>query len=144
MTKKYRYLLDTNIISELIKKPQGIVANKIITIGDDKICTSIIVASEINFGVEKRQSKKLSQQVDAILSAIEILPYQIPADTHYAKLRASLEKAGTPIGPNDMLIAAHALSLDLTLVTANEKEFLRVDGLTVENWLEGYGLNGQP
>ncbi len=137
MTKKYRYLLDTNIISELIKKPQGTVAQKIIAIGDDKICTSIIVASEINFGVKKRQSKKLSQQVDAILSAIEILPYQAPADTHYAKLRASLEKAGTPIGPNDMLIAAHALSLDLTLVTANEREFLRVDGLKVENWLGG-------
>ncbi len=137
MTKKYRYLLDTNIISELIKNPQGTVANKIITIGDDKICTSIIVASEINFGVEKRQSKTLHQQVDAILSAIEILPYQTPADTRYAKLRASLEKAGTPIGPNDMLIAAHALSLGLTLVTANEKEFLRVDGLTVENWLGG-------
>lgn len=132
---KYHYLLDTNILSDLIKNPQGTVAQKIIAIGDDKICTSIIVASEINFGVEKRQSKKLSQQVDAILSAIEILPYQTPADTHYAKLRVSLEKAGTPIGPNDMLIAAHALSLGLTLVTANEREFLRVDGLKVENWL---------
>ncbi len=60
---------------------------------------------------------------------------QTPVDTHYAKLRTSLEKAGTPIGPNDMLIAAHALSLRLTLVTANEREFSRVDGLKVENWL---------
>jgi len=132
---KYQYLLDTNIISELVKNPQGIVAQKISDIGDSKICTSIIVASEIRFGVEKRQSKKLSQQVEAILSAIEILPFNAPADTHYAKLRADLEKAGTPIGPNDMLIAAHALSQGLTLVSANEKEFRRVDGLVIENWL---------
>jgi len=132
---KYQYLLDTNIISELVKNPQGIVAQKISNIGDSKICTSIIVASEIRFGVEKRQSKKLSQQVEAILSAIEILPFNAPADTHYAKLRADLEKAGTPIGPNDMLIAAHTLSQGLTLVSANEKEFRRVDGLAIENWL---------
>lgn len=133
--KKYQYLLDTNIISELVKYPQGTVAQKINVVGDDKICTSIIVVSEIRFGVEKRQSKKLSQQVDAILTAIEILPYQPPADSHYAKIRANLEKAGTPIGPNDLLIASHALTLGLTLVSANEREFLRVDGLAVENWV---------
>lgn len=132
---KYRYLLDTNILSELVKKPQGAVAQKIIDVGDDKICTSIIVASEIRFGAEKRQSKPLSQQVQAILSAIDILPYQSSADSHYAKLRTNLEKAGTPIGPNDMLIAAHALALGLILVSANEREFSRVTGLRVENWM---------
>ena len=138
MSKKnpYQYLLDTNIISELVKNPQGIVAQKINNIGDNKICTSIIVVSEIRFGVEKRQSKKLSQQVEAILSAIEILPLNSPADTHYAKLRTYLEKEGTPIGANDMLIAAHALSLGLTLVSANEKEFKRVPKLVVENWIK--------
>ena len=133
---KYRYLLDTNILSELVKKPQGAVAQKIIDVGDDKVCTSIIVASEIRFGAEKRQSKPLSQQVEAILSAIDILPYQSPADSHYAKLRTNLEKAGTPISPNDMFIAAHALALGLTLVSANEREFSRVTGLRVENWCE--------
>jgi tRNA(fMet)-specific endonuclease VapC len=132
---KYRYLLDTNILSELVKKPQGVVAQKIIDVGDDKICTSIIVASEIRFGAEKRQSKPLSQQVEAILSAIDILPYQSPADSHYAKLRTNLEKAGTPIGPNGMFIAAHALALGLILVSANEREFSRVTGLRVENWM---------
>lgn len=131
---KYQYLLDTNIISELVKKPQGIVAQEISDIGDSKVCTSIIIASEIRFSVENRQSKKLSQQVEAILSAIEILPFNAPADAHYAKLRADLEKASTPIGPNDILIAAHALSQGLTLVSANEKEFRRVDGLVIENW----------
>lgn len=132
---KHQYLLDTNILSELVKNPQGTVAQKIIDVGDDKICTSIIVASEIRFGVEKRQSKPLKEQVEAILSAIDILSYQSPADAYYAKLRSNLEKAGTPIGPNDMLIAAHALALGVTLVSANEKEFLRVAGLKTENWL---------
>jgi len=138
MTKKsaHQYLLDTNIISELVKNPHGTVAQKISEISDNKVCTSIIVASEIRFGVEKRQSKKLSQQVEAILSAIEILPLNSPTDKHYAKLRAYLEKAGTPIGPNDMLIAAHSLSLDLILVSANEKEFKRVPELRVENWVK--------
>lgn len=136
MSKKstYQYLLDTNIIFELVKDPQGTVAQKVKEVGNNKICTSIVVVSEIRFGVEKRNSKKLSQQVEAILSAIEILPYQSPADIHYAKLRCHLEKAGTPIGPNDMLIAAHALSLGLTMVSANEREFLRVPELGVENW----------
>jgi len=138
MNKKntYQYLLDTNIISELVKNPQGTVAQKIAEVGDNKICTSMIVTAEIRFGVEKRQSKKLSQQVEAILSAIEILPLNSPADTHYAKLRTHLEKAGTPIGPNDMLIAAHALSLGLILVSANEKEFKRVPELRIENWVK--------
>ncbi len=137
MNKKntYQFLLDTNIISELVKNPQGKVAQKICEIGDNKVCTSIIVASEIRFGVEKRQSKRLSEQVEAILSAIEILPLSSPADIHYAKLRTYLEKAGTPIGPNDMLIAAHALSLDLTLVSANANEFRRVPELMIENWV---------
>ena len=132
----YQYLLDTNILSELVKNPQGTVAQKIAEIGDHKVCTSIIVASEIRFGVEKRQSKKLSKQVESILSAIEILSLNSPADKHYAKLRSYLEKLGTPIGPNDMLIAAHALSLDLMLVSANVKEFRRVPELRTENWIE--------
>ena len=131
----YQYLLDTNIISELVKDPQGIVAQKVKDIGDNRVCTSIIVTSEIRFGVEKRNSKKLSKQVEAILSAIEILPYQSPADTHYATVRNHLEKAETAIGPNDLLIAAHALSLGLTLVSANERAFLRVPKLDVENWI---------
>jgi len=137
MNKKntYQFLLDTNIISELVKNPQGKVGQKISEIGDNKVCTSIIVASEIRFGVEKRQSKRLSEQVEAILSAIEILPLSSPAEIQYAKLRTYLEKAGTPIGPNDMLIAAHTLSLNLTLVTANINEFRRVPELMVENWV---------
>jgi tRNA(fMet)-specific endonuclease VapC len=94
------------------------------------------VAGELRFGAYKRGSDRLTAQVEAILSAIEILPLEEPADQHYGKLRALLESRGEMIGPNDMLIAAHALALDCTVVTANRREFSRVPGLKVENWLE--------
>lgn len=104
-------------------------------LGEINICTSIIVSSELRFGAIKKGSVKLTQHLEAILSAMEVLPYEDPADSHYALLRNHLETEGKPIGPNDMLIAAHALSLNLILVTANMGEFSRVPGLTVENWI---------
>ncbi len=131
----WRYLLDTNIISELIRNPQGPVTDLIARKGEQSVCTSIVVAAELRFGARKRASARLTRQMEAVLSAIEVLPLEEPIDKQYAELRFHLEKAGTPIGPNDMLIAAHALSLDLVLVTANQREFSRVQGLTVENWL---------
>ena len=133
---KPRYLLDTNILSDLVHNPQGLVAQKIASTGEGSICTSIIVAGELRFGARKLGSKRLTNQLDAILSAIEILPLERPADHYYGELRANLEKQGTPIGPNDMLIAAHALVLDCVVVTANVKEFSRVARLKVENWLQ--------
>jgi len=136
MNPQTRYLLDTNIISDLVRRPQGIITTRIGREGEQSICTSIVVAAELRFGAEKSGSKKLRLQLEAILSAIEILPLEEPADQRYAVLRTQLEKTGTPIGPNDMLIAAHALSLGLTLVTGNQREFGRVPGLGVENWLE--------
>lgn len=86
--------------------------------------------------VAKRGASILAAQVEAILAVMEVLPLDVPADREYAKLRLYLEQAGTPIGPNDMLIAAHALATDCTFVTANVGEFSRVPGLAVENWLE--------
>ena len=130
-----RYLLDTNILSDLVRAPQGRIAEAIAREGEGSVCTSIIVAAELRFGARKRGSKRLSFQLEAILSAIEVLPFEPPADHSYAKLRTHLERAGTPIGPNDMLIAAQALAARLILVTANEREFRRVPGLGVENWL---------
>ena len=135
MTSNLRYLLDTNIISELVRNPQSIVTDYIIREGEDSVCTSIVVTSELRFGAEKKGSNRLVTQLEAVLSAIEILPLKEPADGYYARLRNHLEKAGTPIGPNDMLIAAQALSLGLTLITSNEREFARVPGLSIENWL---------
>ena len=93
----FTYLLDTNILSDLVRHPGGKVARRIEIVGEKRVCTSLVVAAE---------------------------------------LRIALEHSGTPIGPNDMLIAAHALALDLILVTANVREFARVPGLIMENWLE--------
>ena len=130
-----RYLLDTNILSDLVRHPQGKIAVRITREGEKNICTSIVVAAELRFGAIKSGSEKLITQLERILSAIDILPLEEPADRHYASLRDRLEKQGKAIGPNDMLIAAHALAVDCTVVTANDSEFSRVPGLKVENWL---------
>ena len=131
-----RYLLDTNILSELVTQPQGIIAECIASAGESNVCTSIVVAAELMYGARRRNSRRLTRNVEAILAAIEVLPLEEPADRAYATLRTTLEKRGVVIGPNDMLIAAHALTIDHTVVTANHREFSRVPGLRVENWLQ--------
>jgi tRNA(fMet)-specific endonuclease VapC len=130
-----RYLLDTNIVSDLVRNPQGKIAEQIFTVGESKVCTSIIVAAELRYGAEKKQSPRLSAQLEAVLGALEILPFEKPADASYGSIRAQLERTGKPIGANDLLIAAHALNLGYTVVTDNEKEFSRVKQLSVTNWL---------
>jgi tRNA(fMet)-specific endonuclease VapC len=130
-----RYLLDTNIVSDLVRNPQGKIAEQIFTVGEAKVCTSIIVAAELRYGAEKKQSPRLSAQLEAVLGALEILPFEKPADASYGSIRAQLERTGKPIGANDLLIAAHALTLGYTVVTDNEKEFSRVKQLSVANWL---------
>ncbi len=106
-------------------------ARQIGEVGEETICTSLIVAAELRFGALKKGSKRLSAQLEAVMAALDILPLESPVDERYAELRMVLEGAGTPIGSNDMLIAAHTLALGLTLVTANEGEFRRVPGLAV-------------
>src|SRR5512134_76905 len=95
-----RYLLDTNILSDLVRHPQGTVAIRIAAAGEDTVCSSIIVAAEFRFGAIKSGSKKLAKTVDLILSALEILPLETPADRHYGKVRHHLSRQGTPM-PND-------------------------------------------
>ena len=131
----HKYMLDTNIISDLIKNPQGKAAQKIKRVSEDSLCTSVIVASELRYGTAKKGSAQLLSKVEAILAEIPVLPYQVPADSAYGEIRAALEAAGQTIGGNDLLIAAHACALSLTLVTNNVGEFKRVRGLKVENWL---------
>ena len=130
-----RYLLDTNIVSNLVRDPRGRVADRIKAVGEQNICTSIIVAAELRYGAKKKASPRLSAQVEAVLGVIDTLPFDSPADESYGSIRTRLESAGTPIGGNDLLIAAQALSLDHTLVTDNDNEFSRIEGLRVENWL---------
>lgn len=130
-----RYLLDTNIISALVRQPQGPVTRRIAEIGEGAICTNIIVAAELRFGAVKKGSARLSSQLEIILGALSILPLEAPVDAAYARIRADLEAGGQPIGANDLLIAAHAVTLGLALITDNEREFSRVPGLVCENWL---------
>ncbi|PSB17402.1 VapC toxin family PIN domain ribonuclease [filamentous cyanobacterium CCP1] len=128
-------MLDTNILSDLVRHPQGQVFQCIASVGEAKICTSIVVACELRFGAIKSGSDRLVRQLESILSVLPVLALEPPIDRCYGEIRTHLEQAGTPIGPNDLLIAAHALTLDLTLVTANFREFQRVSNLRLENWL---------
>lgn len=130
------YLLDTNIISDLIRNPFGPAAKHIETMGGKDIYTSIIVAAELRYGCTKKGSAKLLAKVEGVLETIPVLALDLPADAEYGGIRAELEAAGQPIGSNDFLIAAHAYALGLTLVTDNTREFNRIRGLKVENWLE--------
>lgn len=132
----FRAMLDTNIVSNALRFPHGLAADRMTLDGELPICVSSIVAAELRFGARKLGSDRLDRQVEGILRTVQVLPFDKDAAAHYADLRTALERAGTPIGPLDMLIAAHALSLDLTLVTDNVREFSRVPNLRVENWLD--------
>ena len=104
------YLLDTDTLSDLVRNPQGRVTEGIRREGAAAICTSVVVAAELRYGAMMRWSVRLTDQLETILGALDVLPLEPPADRRYAELRSSLERAGTPIGPNDMLIAAQALA----------------------------------
>jgi tRNA(fMet)-specific endonuclease VapC len=130
-----RYLLDTNIVSDLVRNPQGRVMQRIREVGEAQVCTSIIVAAELRTGATKKGSPRLTAQLDAVLGALEVLPFEAPADAAYGLLRARLEQAGQPIGGNDLLIAAQAVALRHAIVTDNEREFARIKDLACENWL---------
>jgi tRNA(fMet)-specific endonuclease VapC len=130
-----RYLLDTNIVSDLIRNPRGRVSQRIREVGEAQVCTSIIVAAELRYGAAKRASSRLTAQLEAVLRALDVLPFEAPADTAYGQLRARLEQVGRPIGGNDLLIAAQAVALGYTIVTDNEREFSRIVGVPGENWL---------
>jgi tRNA(fMet)-specific endonuclease VapC len=130
-----RYMLDTNIISDLIRNPRGKAAKRIARVGEDNICTSIIVAAELRYGCAKSGSQRLLKAVEDMLGEINVLAFDVPADANYGEIRAELETAGKPIGGNDLLIAAHAYAIGAAVVTANTGEFKRIRGLKVENWL---------
>ena len=130
-----RYLLDTNIVSALVRDPRGPVTERLRDAGEAHVCTSIVVAAELRYGACKKGSRRLAAQLEAVLSALEILPLDVPCDTAYGEIRLQLERAGRTIGGNDLLIAAQARALGCAVVTDNQREFERVDGLVVQNWL---------
>ena len=132
------WLLDTCTLSDAIRNPQGRVAERLKALSashPEQLVTSVIVQCELLFGANKVASNSLADKIDTLLQFIPPLPLDANVAAHYATLRAKLERAGTPIGPNDMLIAAHALAHNATLITDNEAKFRRVTGLRVENWL---------
>ena len=130
------YLLDTNILAHLVRQPQGPVADHIADVGEANVLTSVIVACELRYGAAKRGSRKLTRQVEAVLSAMTIRPLESNIERVYASIRVAVERKGTPIGAHDMLIAAHARAIDAVCVTDNVAEFRRVPVLKIENWLK--------
>ena len=129
-------MLDTNIVSDMIRNPRGKVVRRIETIGTRGLCVSTIIAAELRYGAAKTGSQRLLKLVEEALTRLIVTPFDKPADSHYGRIRTELEAAGTPIGANDLLIGAHALALDIPLVTANAREFARIRGLSIENWLD--------
>jgi len=130
------YLLDTNICIYIIKNRPESVREKFESISVGEIGISSITLSELQYGVEKSASPAKNQQaLSLFLHPLSIYPYDPNAASIYGQIRADLEKKGLPIGPLDMLIAAHALSLDHILVSNNLKEFTRVPNLKTENWI---------
>ena len=129
-----RYMLDTNMLSDLTNDPRGPAARHLRRVGESSACCSVVTAAELRYGAAKKGSAKLSRRVDELLTAVPVLPLPVGADRRYGALRATLERTGRSIGANDLLIASHALHEELVLVTDNVREFSRVNGLTIENW----------
>ena len=129
------WMLDTNTLSDLIRNPRGALVQRLSSMEPDAVATSIVVACELRFGARRKGSDALTSRVEQLLGALTVLPFDEPADQHYADIRAALERAGTPIGNHDLFIAAHARSRGMTLVTHNTREFERVSGLSVEDWM---------
>lgn len=127
-------MLDTNVVSELMRNPAGPVAGHIRRVGEQSVCVSIVTAAELRFGAAKKGSQRLEARVAQMLARMAVLPLEPPLDATYAAVRVELEQAGRPIGPNDLLIAAHARTVGATMVTANVGEFERVPGLDIEDW----------
>ena len=127
-------MLDTNVVSDLVRQPNGSVASRVIALEQGAFGISIVVAAELQYGAARSGSSRLRQQLDAVLSAIETVPLDEPADKHYGMIRSELERIGRPIGHNELLIAAHARALGATLVTNNTREFSRVPDLDIEDW----------
>ena len=131
--------LDTNIISDMMRNLRGPAATRAKLAshdrGTDALYTSVVVQCELEFGLLRNPIPRLQAAYEAVMNTVEVLPLEVRVVQHYAQLRAHLEQLGTPIGPNDTLIAAHALALGATLVSG-DVEFGRVPGLQVENWLQ--------
>jgi tRNA(fMet)-specific endonuclease VapC len=131
------YMLDTDISSYIMKRNHPMVLTKLQTVSMADLAISVITKGELMFGVEvSPKAPQARLALEAYLKHVEVLDFPSEAAQHYAEIRATLKFAGTMIGANDLLIAAHARCLKLTLVTNNTREFSPVQGLVLENWTE--------
>jgi tRNA(fMet)-specific endonuclease VapC len=126
-------MLDTDVSSYIIKRRPESLVNRFETHAE-RLCVSVMTAAELRFGAEKAKRPQLTELVEAFLSRLAILDWTNGATHHYARLRWTLEQAGTPIGNMDLLIASHAISERSTLVTNNLEHFSKVPGLNLEEW----------
>jgi tRNA(fMet)-specific endonuclease VapC len=131
-----RYLLDTDTLSLIAREANEVLSARINIVAPSALCISVVTRAEAEFGLAKRRPKRSTfERMRALLDTLPTLPLTEQVLPHYIAARDELERRGTPIGVNDLWIAAHALSDALTLVTNNEREFRRVPGLKMENWL---------
>jgi tRNA(fMet)-specific endonuclease VapC len=128
-----RHMLDTDSVSFALRG-EGDVGARLLTVRPSAVCLSSITVAELRYGADKRRSRKLHRLIDAFVAPLTISVFDVAAAVRYGAVASALERRGTPIGGFDALIAAHALSLGLTLVTRNTKHFGRVEGLTLESW----------
>ena len=129
------YMLDMDIASYIMKRSNDAVLRKLQTIPVSAVCISAIAESELRFGVEISPRRRKDQEaLETLLRFLSVVDYPGSAATEYGRIRADLQRRGLLIGSNDLLIAAHARCLGLTLVTNNTREFSRVAGLKLENW----------
>ncbi len=139
MVAARRFLFDTNILSDMMRAPEGRASQRFNSLMADAagvhLCTSVIVQCELLFGLRKRTQPRWHTQYLRLLESLDVMPLEEDAVGHYASLRTMLESNGIPLSPNDLLIASHALALDATLVSA-DTAFGRVPGLRLENWLD--------
>jgi len=133
-----RFMLDTDTVS-FVLRGQGEAGAQLTAHAPSEVCLSSISLSELRFGADKRRSKRLHSLIDTFVAPIEVLPFDAAAATVFGRVCAALESKGTPIGTMDTLIAAHAMSLNLALVTNNTKHFKQVRALKTVNWLHGAG-----
>lgn len=129
------YLLDTNVISDMVRNPRGSAATALSERDDTEVAISMIVAGELRYGCHKKGSHLLTERVEALLAEVSVLSVDAETAAEYGRIRAHLEARGQMIGGNDLWIAAHAISREAVLVSGNSRELKRVPGLQLENWL---------
>jgi tRNA(fMet)-specific endonuclease VapC len=130
-----KYLLDTNVCVDFLNRRYPSVTERIRTSSPEDLCLSSVVVAELRYGADRSERRAENhERLDVLTAEIQCLDFDLEAARVYGRIRSALESEGAPIGPYDMMIAAHALSQGLILVTDNEREFRRISGLEIENW----------